>query len=303
MLDFGYTLDNELTVPVGRLPSGIQTQALEIVINRIGRRYRTAKKLLLQKVPGFGKTTAQAVSEDWQLRLITGSRFLDALPSLINSRAMQLVDAYTRNAVTQGAGRQAWNQWALLVIKEYRSAVAAFEVEVSKALTNTPVNGLPTAYVRVAKAVGVPVPQLLDAKTAGLASLPEVDDPDYLAGFEGAGTLMAGLAGAGALFVGLFWLAARKDSSMGELEDELSPYALRPWEMPYQGTAVQERKRVRRCLKYAMRGGRRRCVRFGWTHSKAKGPRGLKPGRWREDCPGCVRQPQAGVYGRRFRSR
>jgi hypothetical protein len=288
MLDFGYTLDNELTVPVGRIPTGIQTQALEMAINRIGRRYRSAKKLLVQKVPGFDQRTVQTVSKDWKLRLITEVRFLDALPGLINVRAAKLVNTYNRNAVTQTMGRQAWNQWAALVIKEYRSAVAAFGNEVSKAISNTPVNGLPAAFMRVAQVAGVPAPVLLDAKAAGLESLPEVDDPDYLAGLDGAGTLMAGIAGAGLLFVGLFWLAARSEEkgAMGSLEDELAPMHY-PWAVPYQATSVQPRKTVLRCRQYRTVGGRRRCIRRG-RYPVVKGPRALRPPPWRQDCPGCL---------------
>lgn len=310
MLNFNYTLDSELEVPVGRIPSGIQTQALEMAINRIGRRYRTTKKLLSKQVPGLGRGPVAGMSEVWQLRLISESRFLDAMPPAIYSRAGAMVDSYRVNAALQGEARRVWNGWSQKVIKDYALAVAAFEREVALAMKNGPSNGLPPAMVRLAKTVGVPTPVLLDAKAAGLESIPEVDDPDYLAELEAASwtpMILGGIAGAAAIGLVAWWFsrpgaaaatasAAGKASkaarvtqaAMAGLGDEVDPYYGRPWMIGPKFTTQSPRKPVNKCIRYAYTpSGKKRCVKYARIWATPEGHRVSRPRRWRSDCPGC----------------
>jgi hypothetical protein len=200
MLNFSYTLDNELEVPMGRIPSGIQTQAFEMALTRIEQRYRTTKRLLGQKVPGLGKGPVSGMSKGWQVRLISQVQFLDALPHLLLAKASNIALGDNSNAVLQGGARLRWNNWSQLALTNYARALSAFESEVEKGLTNAPVSGMPAALIRVAAIAGAPAPVLLDPKKIGLASLPIVDDPDYLADldFWSGKSLFVVVLGAGA---------------------------------------------------------------------------------------------------------
>jgi len=79
MLHFNYTLDSELKVPPGRLPSGIQTQAFEMAINRMGRKFRTTVQMLATPVAGMGgKRPVDGLSPGWRERIGTETAFLQA---------------------------------------------------------------------------------------------------------------------------------------------------------------------------------------------------------------------------------
>lgn len=289
MLNFNYTLDNELEVPVGRLPTGIQTQALEMAIHRVGRRYRTTKKLLSKRVPGLGRGPVAGMSKDWQLRLISQAKFLDAIPSILYARAANMVQRHMRNAVLQGDARRVWNAWSDRAIQDYAKAVAAFEREVAAALTGETATGMPAAMIRLARTAGVPEPVVLDAKQVGLESLPEVDDPDYLAGVEAGPMFLGAIAGAAAVGLAAWWFGRPQaaTAAMGSLGDEVDPYYGQPWTIGPKFTTQAPREPIQKCIRYKMTPRGRRCVQYRRMWVTPEGHRVRRPRPWKSDCPGC----------------
>lgn len=203
MLHFNYTLDNELEVPVGRLPSGIQTQAFEMAIERMGRKFRSSLRMLMTPVAGFGgKTPLDGMSPGWQARIKAESAFMGSMPAQLQQRARLVALSHSGNAVNQGALEQDWNRWSALALQTYGEALDAFQKDVSQAMRNAAAQGAPAVFTKLAALAKVSAPRLSNVKTlGGLGRLPTgVDDPDYLAGLGASTSTLLG--------VGLVGLAA-----------------------------------------------------------------------------------------------
>lgn len=204
MLSFNYTLDNELTAPVGQLPSGIQAQALQLALTRMSRKYHQTLRLLTTQVAGTGAAPIAGMAPAWRARIQAQSAFLKAIPGRLNRMAEALIQE-SANAVYQGRLDQSWNTWAPVALKVYDEALRAFQAEVSKAMSNQPVVGLPAAYVKLAAFVKLPAPTLVAVspvnQTLGAYTS---DDNAYLGQFEPTRANPLWLAGAAAL-AALWW--------------------------------------------------------------------------------------------------
>lgn len=204
MLHFNYTLDNELKVPVGRLPSGIQTQAFEMAMNRMGQKYRSTIQMVSSPVTALGgKTPLDGMSPGWQERIRTESAFLSQMPAQLMQRARFVALAHAGNAVGQSSLERNWNLWVDATLKAYGNALNAFQQEVQKAMGNATVNGVPASFVTLARLAKVSPPAVPNTKALkGLGFVPGVDDPQYLSGLEQPTPLLFG-ALAGLSLVGL----------------------------------------------------------------------------------------------------
>jgi hypothetical protein len=204
MLNFNYTLDTELTAPVGQLPSGIQTQALQMALSRMSRKYHQTLNLLTTKVPGTGAAPIAGMAPAWRSRIQMQSDFLKAIPGRLNSMAEGLI-VESANAVYQGQLDQRWNTWAPVALRVYGEALRAFQAEVSKAMSNQPVAGMPAAYVKLAAFAKLPAPQLprVQPVNRGLGAYTS-DDSAYLGQFSPDRANPLWLAGAAAL-AALWW--------------------------------------------------------------------------------------------------
>jgi hypothetical protein len=179
MLNFNYTLDNELTAPVGQLPSGIQTQAFGLAISRMMERFHTAVQVLQMPVRPGGVGPMAGMDKVWQQRLKAEIAFMLKMPNRLISAADSVATHGIANAVDQGRLDSQWNRWSQQGLKVFGEAIDAFQREVSAALMNKPVTGVPAAMVKLANIAKVPAPVLLDANGT-LGGYP-VDDPAYLA--------------------------------------------------------------------------------------------------------------------------
>ena len=77
-LNFNYMLDNELRVPIGQLPSGINTQAVEMAASQMTRRFRETQQMLSRKAPGIGASPYSGMTPAWQMRLKAESAWVAA---------------------------------------------------------------------------------------------------------------------------------------------------------------------------------------------------------------------------------
>jgi hypothetical protein len=204
MLNFNYTLDNELRAPVGQLPSGIQAQALQMALSRMSRKYHQTLRLLTVKVPGTGAAPIAGMTPAWRSRIQAQSAFLKAIPGRLNQMAEGIITEGA-NAVYQGRLDRRWNTWAPVALKVYGEALRAFQVEVSKAMSNQPIAGQPAAYAKLAAFAKLPEPKLplVEPTNASLGGYTS-DDHAYLGAFDPARANPWWLAGAAAL-AALWW--------------------------------------------------------------------------------------------------
>ena len=212
MLNFNYTLDNELKAPVGQLPSGIQTQAFGIAITHLSQRYRDTVKMLRQPVPGVGASAIMGMSPDWQVRLKREAAFLGVMPRQLASIANMVVFNHAANAVDQGRLDQNWDRWSVNALEAYRQALRAFQSEVNKAMSNNPVIGLPAPFIKLAHVAKINPPVVPNVNALGDI------DPSYLAGHleqEAIATPLVFGALAGLSLVGLAaWYFTRQPQVM-----------------------------------------------------------------------------------------
>jgi hypothetical protein len=167
MLHFNYALDSELEVAPGRLPSGIQTQAFEVALSRIGERYRATTRMLGKTVAGMrGKTAFDGLSKGWQERLSIEVLFLNGMPSALMRRARFVTHAHAGNAVTQSLLERNWNLWAPVALRAYSEALDAFAREVNLAISNATTNDLPGAFQRLAIVAGQTPLRLAGVRTS-----------------------------------------------------------------------------------------------------------------------------------------
>jgi hypothetical protein len=166
MLHFNYTLDNELKVAPDRLPSGIQTQAFEMAVNRLGQRFRTTVQMLSAPVAGMGgKSAIDGVSPSWQERLKTEAAFLGAIPGQLQTRARYVALAHQGNAVLQGNLERNWNLWVDAALRAYTAALKAFEKDVNRAMSNGMTNSIPAPFAKLAMIAKVQPPMLPGVRT------------------------------------------------------------------------------------------------------------------------------------------
>ena len=207
MLHFNYTLDNELKAPIGQLPSGIQTQAFEMALNQISRKFHETMQLIAQPVPGVGASAAQGMAPEWQMRIKAQSDFITALfPRLLQvGQSVALGDV--GDALVQSTLSKHWNRWSPMALKTYSRTLSAFQKEVNKAMSNNPSVGTPAVFIKMAAIARMPPPAMATVNSLG-AYTP--DDAAYLAAFNyKKATPLALGALAGASLVGLlaWWVA------------------------------------------------------------------------------------------------
>jgi len=178
MLDLNYTLDSELKTRPGELPSGIQTQAFQRVLLNIARRLETIKRMVNQQVPGAGANAFAGLSPVWRARLAAQTEFLNGLPNRLMDVARQIALGDMGDAITQRTSPRLWNRWAPEALEVYSDALKAFQVEVDKALSNKPAQGMPAAYIKMANLAKTVAPTLPAAEALGAV------DPDYLAAVD-----------------------------------------------------------------------------------------------------------------------
>lgn len=180
MLNFNYTLDNELRAPVGQLPSGIQTQALAMALTRMARKYHQTMRLLTQKVPGTGAAPAAGMNPQWRARIRAESAFLQRVPARLQQMGASIVGE-AANAVYQGRLDRQWDSWAPMALKVYGEALKAFQGEVSKAMSNQAILGSPAAFEKLARFAKVAPPTVPSVGALGAFT---TDDNAYLGAFD-----------------------------------------------------------------------------------------------------------------------
>jgi hypothetical protein len=204
MLHFNYTLDNELVAPVGQLPSGIQVQAFGLALTRMSERFHASVRVLQMPVGPLKVGPVAGMQPVWRSRLKTEIAFLRKMPDRLIAVAESVASYGIANAVDQGRLDSQWNRWSQQGLKAYGEALDAFQREVSAALRNAPVLGVPAAMIKLAAIAKVPPPSMPDA-AASLGAYP-VDDPAYLAGFVEDNKMLLGL---GALGLAAAWFFTR----------------------------------------------------------------------------------------------
>jgi hypothetical protein len=162
MLQFSYSLDNELTVPVGQLPSGIQVQAFEIVLTERSRKLQQLVRMLTTPVAGVGVSPQQGLSPPWRKRLQIQAKYLSELSAGLLRRANRVASGDAGDALVQGTLASNWNRWAPMAISVYSQAINAFAGEVDRAMSHKPVSGTPAPYVKMAGVLKVAPPRLPD---------------------------------------------------------------------------------------------------------------------------------------------
>jgi hypothetical protein len=201
MLNFNYTLDSELTAPVGQLPSGIQVQAFGLALTRMSQRLRVALEMLNTPVRGLKVGPIAGIQPVWRQRLKSEIAFMRKLPDRLIATAESVASFGISNAVDQGRLDSQWNRWSEQALQVYGETLAAFQNEVSAALLNKPIQGIPASMLKIASIARLPPPSLPDAN--GTLGGIGVDDPYYLSGMGQAGTPLLFGALAGASLVGL----------------------------------------------------------------------------------------------------
>jgi hypothetical protein len=164
-LSFNYSLDNEIKAPAGQLPSGIQTQAFEMILNRLAERLNILLKLLGTPVPNTGAAPLFGMSKGWQQRIRAEAAFLQsAWPQLLRV-AQTVAFNGAGNAVDQEGLAPGWNRWSGQALQAYKEAISAFQADVDKAMSNRPANGLPAAFVKLSLIARMAPPVLTRMKT------------------------------------------------------------------------------------------------------------------------------------------
>lgn len=189
MLNFNYTLDNELKVPIGQLPSGIQTQAFEMAANEMTRKFRETQRMLLRPVPGVGASAYAGMSPQWQVRLKVEAAFIADLLDRLVVVARQIALGDAGDALVQSKLTGLWNRWAPETLVVYSRTLSAYQKDVGKAMANQPVAGMPAIYVKMAHMAKMDPPELAPVNSLSgdfLAPLEAYtsDDAAYLAGLE-----------------------------------------------------------------------------------------------------------------------
>jgi hypothetical protein len=155
-------LDNELTVPVGQLPSGVQVQALEMALTGRTLKLKQLVSMLKTPVPGIGVAPQQGLSPAWKKRIQIQVKYLSELWAGVMNRANRVASGDAGDAIVQGSLASNWNRWAPTALQVYGEAINAFHGEVDRAMSNKPVAGTPAAYMKMASVLKVPPPKLPD---------------------------------------------------------------------------------------------------------------------------------------------
>jgi hypothetical protein len=178
MLNFNYSLDQELKAPVGSLPSGIQAQAFGMAITRMSRKFHNAVRLLQQPVPGLKTGPISGLAPEWRSRLEAQMRFMGQAPDQLLRVAEQVVHRGAGNAVDQGRKALNWDRWSQLALRTYNEALDAFQQQVNKAMGNSVPTGTPPAMIKLAALAKMKAPALTPRAKNGMAAF----DPAYFAG-------------------------------------------------------------------------------------------------------------------------
>lgn len=240
MLNFNYTLDSELKVSVGQLPSAIQVQAFEMAANEMTRKFRETQRMLMQPVPGVGASAYAGMSPQWQMRLKVEVAFIAGLLDRLVDVAGQVVFDGAGNALVQGKIFALWNRWSPEALAVYSRTLTAYQKDVSKAIANQPVAGMPAVYIKMAHLAKMDPPVLNPVNNlSGFTS----DDAAYLAGLDaeifGREVPDSAVALGIAALAGAWW-----------------------WFGPREQAGLSGLGGARRCTKYRTYGGKRKCVSY-----------------------------------------
>jgi hypothetical protein len=178
MLNFDYTTDQELKVQPGQLPSGIQTQAFEMAATHMSRKFNNVKRMLNTRTQ-TGAPPIAGLSKQWQERLQAESDFVGGLPDQLLRVARQVALGDGGDAIVQGSLRGRWNTWAPEALSAYSRTLSAFETDVSKAMGNMPIIGMPAVYVKMAQMARTEPPVVPHVTNSSLGAYTE-DDAAYL---------------------------------------------------------------------------------------------------------------------------
>lgn len=184
MLNFNYTLDNELKVPIGQLPSGIQTQAFEMAANEMTRKFRETQRMLLRPVPGVGASAYAGMSPQWHVRLKASAAFIADLLDRLVDVAQQVAIGDAGDAIVQSKLTGLWNRWAPETLAVYSRTLSAYQKDVAKAIANQPVAGMPAVYVKIAHLAKMDPPVLTPVNGLSGMGAYTSDDAAYFAGLE-----------------------------------------------------------------------------------------------------------------------
>ncbi len=178
MLNFNYELDNELKVTQGNITTPIQVQAFALSVSRLARKYADTKKMLLTPT-ATGAPAMAGMSPQWQQRLKVESEFVKDLPGQLQAVANHSIQD-AGDAIAQASSAKIWNHWAPLALKLYSRTLAAFQGDVSKALGNMEVTGMPPVYTQMAELARVAPPAMMPVTHNGALSGYTSDDAAYL---------------------------------------------------------------------------------------------------------------------------
>lgn len=188
-INFNYTLDSELHVNVGQVPTAISVQALTLAAREMSRKFMEIQSMITRTVPGTGGTPFQGMVPAWQQRITAETIWVGDLLSRIVGVAEQIALEDAGDAIAQGSMRELWNRWAPAALSVYSETLKAFNKDVGFAMTNRPVVGIPPAYAKMANLLKEDPPSLSPVAQAGFGSYTG-DDAAYLA--EGLGLSVFG---------------------------------------------------------------------------------------------------------------
>lgn len=178
MLDPDYVLDSELDIDVGQLPSAVQVQALTEALTRLRRRFLPAQALLTRKMAPLDKAPIDGLSPRWQKRLRAEMDFIEAAYVQLQRLAAGYVRFGGENAAVAGD----WNRWNSQVLSVFAETVKDFEGELSRAMSNSVVSGVPAGFIKTAHLAKMNPPALEDVKPVSLSGLDETPKPLLLVG-------------------------------------------------------------------------------------------------------------------------
>lgn len=167
MIEFSYSIDEELKVPMGQLPTTIQTQAFQTALLSLASRIENAKNMLIEPTQGLKATPYQGLATAWQKRISQEVLFLEKLKEQLIARSLVVALKDRGNAVVQGDLEKNWNRWAPVALQAYANVAPVFDKEIALALSNSLVPvGTPPAYIVAATYADISAPQLSNVTTS-----------------------------------------------------------------------------------------------------------------------------------------
>ncbi|MHC4611871.1 MAG: hypothetical protein ACYS7M_16160 [Planctomycetota bacterium] len=195
--DLNYTLNSELHVRPDRLPSGVQSQAFELGLNRLLVGYQQKKGKLLGSGAIAGMTPA------WQQRIQSYIDFIDGAMAKLAQKAAVLGAAQaTANATSQGTAGMRWNIWSGNALQNAADSLMEFGKQVQFAVRSAPLPvTLPASFVSLSKSANVSPPALVQTDMEGLDL------------FENTTWHVPAVVGIAAGSLGVWWLLSRRMGS------------------------------------------------------------------------------------------